>query len=734
VDQTLRDAIQERQTSNYTFSQDIANQSNFDHLSLNVSATALRRIAHLSVVETRAKISDPEILKLRKQLLASLLETVGSQMVIARDSPGRLFNTYALADIFYALAIIQHGRSTEFMQPLAILVLQMMQRHDKHEIHKLGPIRLLQCLQAMTKLQIEERKFRTLIHQRLLKPDAVSKVPARSLSYGLSALAGSEMEDRNSKLLTRAFMRRLRKQKVRETATVEDLCRALVAADQIFKKDGMEEFRHEAAVFGFTSLRVIIQKTHSEESILTPRQVSDLIYSWSRLSDNQKEDFVIEELLQICQEEGIIYQCNLQQLEKIIGSVERLQMKNHSETMRLGGNRLLQLVVNQQAANATQPLLSPKTINDILRCPILLHRKNKAVMKPYLEAASLLFHDQNFVSTCSLSEIANFLWFKSIAKWYDGKVLKMLCQRILDQDIVDSCSPKLASRILGTFTSTISLRHPGDSHSVDLLNVTSRLFHSYGVHLLSSKLQPAEASSALYAYAKASYLQDMGIYDHLVSQISVMASECTARQLSQSLWCCGKMIVFERIELGDDKLEGPPYLETSMVIAQELCLRSSELTCADVTQCIWALARLRVTDRQLFHPFINRAKELVPYMNMIEATNVLWGLGKARFMDENLTLTLSEKLSNGSTNVSPKQAASALYALGRLKVRDKELFDNLSLIIVDQIDETSAHAIANVLWAYRTVHLKPPEELLTLWASEKLGLIGIEIQKPPGAE
>jgi hypothetical protein len=727
VDQTLRDAM--IHTNNNTTNDNNNNNADFlDHFSFNVSAAALRRMALVSVMESREKTADLKTQNLRTQLLTSLLETIGSQMVLASDSPGRLINIYALADVFSALAILQQN---DFMQPLASLVVQMMKRHDTQDLFKLGPIRLLQCLQSLARLQLDEHQFRNVIYQRLLKPDAVSKLPARSLSHGLAALAESDMNDRDPKLLSRAFMRRLRKQKVREQASISDLCRALVAADQIFKKEGMEEFRDEAAVFGFTSLRVIMQKKNLEQASLTPKQISDLIYSWSRLSNNRKEDIVIEELLDICKQEGILDNCNPQELERIIGSVERLQITNHSETMRLGGERLLDLVREKEATSALHTL-TPKNINGILRCPVLLHRRNKTVMRPYIEAASHLFHDETFVAACSLSEIANFLWFKSIANWRDDEVLELFCRRILDPDIADSCSPKLASRVLGAFTLILSLKRPNNVVHISMLDTTSQLFHSYGGHLLTSKLQPAEASSALYAYARASYIQDMGIFDHLVSLTASMADQCTARQLSQSLWSCGKMVEFEQIEFDEDKaVRSPPYLENAISIAQELCSRSNELTSADVTQCIWALARLGVRDDSILHPLTARAMAIANSMNTIEATNILWGLGKIRYIDLDLTSILTEKLTKTPRQASPKQAASALYALGRLQVKDKELYDTLSLSLVDQIHDTSAHAIANVLWAYKTVNLKPPEELLNLWASEKLGLlVGVQFRKP----
>ena len=259
-----------------------------------------------------------------------------------------------------------------------------------------------------------------------------------------------------------------------------------------------------------------------------------------------------------------------------------------------------------------------------------------------------------------------------------------------------------------------------------IAEATSQIFHCYGVHLLTSRLEPAEAATALYSYAKASYFHDMGIFDHLASSVSSMANRCTTRQLSQSLWSCGKMVVFEHLE-GNDL---PPYHNSSLIIAQELCHRSNELNPPDVTQCMWALARLGVTGRCYLEPLAERAVVVSESMNTIEVVNILWGLGKMEYIATDLILILTEKLMADPLDASPKQAASALFALGRLNFRNKELFDKLCAILIDNIHDTSAQSIANVLWAYKTVHLRAPDELLNFWATEKLGLVGVQSLKP----
>ena len=132
--------------------------------------------------------------------------------------------------------------------------------------------------------------------------------------------------------------------------------------------------------------------------------------------------------------------------------------------------------------------------------------------------------------------------------------------------------------------------------------------------LFRSKLSPAEASSALVAYAKASYVRDMGIYDHLVSLIASMTNQCSVRQLAQSIWSCGKMIAWEHSadyswgDEGDVGME-PPYLKSAKSIAIELSQRTDELSSVDVTQCIWALGKLRISEekvlmltRKVLHP------------------------------------------------------------------------------------------------------------------------------------
>eukprot|EP00536_Pseudo-nitzschia_multiseries_P000709 jgi/Psemu1/179380/e_gw1.9.72.1 len=377
----------------------------FSRLSLNATAATLRRMAHISVFEARAELLNgneynigSEALdgtpasrsQLQKKIIASLLEAIGIKLMSHRSSlspskstsqeihdPQERPGVYPLSDVLQALAVLAPDDYTKGkMKPFAILIVGFLNTHEKAELYKLGPIRLVQCLQAMAKLEIDHPSLYNKICQRLLKPDAVSKIPARFLSHGLSALAAfqttksqenaststttewdigelggdnkSNDESKNAihkdtMRLSRAFMRRMRKQKVAEEASVDDMCRALVATRDLLDLGAMENMEDEAAMFGFTGLRTILEtcKSSQDTNLLNPTQVTNMITSWASLSDQSREDTVIEDLLQICIDDVIIKGCSVAQLERIIRSIRKLNVANHAEVTRCVGERLL---------------------------------------------------------------------------------------------------------------------------------------------------------------------------------------------------------------------------------------------------------------------------------------------------------------------------------------------------------------------------------------------------------
>lgn len=742
----------------------------FPQFSMDVLAAAVRRLALLSAKETRQNVSilphDNQRYS-HSQLLMSLLETIGAQIIIAQKDYG-LLSVYALSDILQALTILVriHCQTDSHRRDLMALLhqisdstVEMLTRHDVLELKKLGPIRLLQCLQAMARLGMMETILHYRIYDQLLKPNVSSRLPAKYLAHGLDTLsivvmnrlesledtASSSTENgptysdksHDTVMLARSFMRRLRKEQVRDTATIDDLCRALLATDDLWHNGGLTDLEDEAAIFGFTTLRAILQKKHTANVQITPAQMSTMMSAWATLTSNQKEDTVIDDLLCICEGDRILERSSLLDLEKIINSIQRLQITNHASIMRSCGERLLHLTMEGS--------VSPKLFNSILRCPVLLHRRNHFVMDPYIQACEVVFLDPLFLDECDVAEIANFLWFASIARWRDAATLRSLGQKIIDPKISDRCSPKLASRILATYTTILSVADKEDTNKFEeqFQELTTRVFDSYGGHLLTSKLTPAEVSAALYAYAKASYFQDMGIFDHLLTlmaKMSISPDQPTVRQMTQCLWSCGKMSVFDSTtSVFDDHSENEdetalepesPFLQSAHVIAEALARRADELSHVDVTQSIWALGRLGEINEATISAFVDRATILVPKMNSVEISNILWGLAKLEYTDNNLVKKMTARFADDSFRLSPKEAAMSLYALGRLGVRDESVYDRLSYVMIDRIEETSAQAVANTLWAYRNVHLRPPQDLLNFWAVQKLGWVSAAPRDP----
>lgn len=759
---------------------------NFPQFSMNVLAAAIRRLALISARETWRNVplhpQDNHQYYTHNQLLMSLLETIGSQMIIAQKDYG-ILSVYALSDVLQALTILVrlHCQSDSNRCDLVALLhqisdstVEMLTRHDVSELKKLGPIRLLQCLQAMARLGMMETPLHYRIYDQLLKPNVSSRLPAKYLAHGLDTLSivvinrmdshtdretdtdiesfedtrqGTTDDDprhsdksQDTIMLARSFMRRLRKEHVRDTATIDDLCRALSATDDLWHNGGLTDLEDEAAIFGFTTLRAILQKKHATNVQMTPGQMSTMMSAWATLTSNQKEDTVIDDLLWICEGDRILERSSCLELDKIINSIQRLQITNHAGIMRSCGERLLHLTMERPVA--------PKIFNSILRCPVLLHRRNHFVMEPYIQACEVVFMDPSFMDKCDVAEMANFLWFASIAQWRHPATLRILAQKIIDPKISDRCSPKLASRILATYTTILAVADKEGTNRLEeqFHELTTRVFDCYGGHLLTSKLTPAEVSAALYAYAKASYFQDMGIFDHLLTlmaRMSISPDQPTVRQMTQSLWSCGKMSVFDSatFDFDDDHdseedndetvLESEsPFQQSAHIIAEALARRADELSHVDVTQSIWALGRLGEINETVISAFAGRANVLVPKMNAVEISNILWGLAKLEYTDNKLVTKMTARFFDESFLLSPKEAAMSLYALGRLGVRDEHLYDRLSYFMIDKIEETSAQAIANTLWAYRNVNLRPPQDLLNIWAVQKLGWLSATPRDP----
>ena len=382
------------------------------------------------------------------------------------------------------------------------------------------------------------------------------------------------------------------------------------------------------------------------------------------------------------------------------------------------GLRFLELVQKEY--------VDPRSANTILWSTLLLHRRDRAAMKPFMEAATFLIlgspkgGDPSFLSACSDVELSNFAWFLSRTRCYDEEALFALANRILEPDILESFSPKSAARVLSSFTELIE--SSAEEASV-IHSVLSQLFHGLGTHLLSAQLTPAETSASMLAYAKASYIQDMGIFDHLADHLREILESCSIRQVSEGLWACGKMMAWESDQNGELESE-PPYFKAAREYAAFLASLATQLTARDVSQAIWASGRLGIADFKIVCAFAYRARQVAPNCTSQEVATILWGLSKVGYDDRAVILAFTNRLKD--LHPTSQEGATVLYALGRMDIRDDIVFSSMSNVMMEQLETASAQAVANALWAHRAVHIAPPQELLDSWAIQKLGLDGVQ--------
>mmetsp|Transcript_18267 Transcript_18267/g.37965 ORF Transcript_18267/g.37965 Transcript_18267/m.37965 type:complete len:388 (+) Transcript_18267:1-1164(+) len=367
-----------------------------------------------------------------------------------------------------------------------------------------------------------------------------------------------------------------------------------------------------------------------------------------------------------------------------------------------------------------------------------------------------------------------------MARRFDEEVFVSLTDQLLDDEVMTSST---ASRVMWSSAILMSMNDAAPSESTNsevdqkLIKLFSDnqnfsmansngmtilqerqvdVFHHMGGVLLSSKLTPIDASSAMWAMAKTSYALDRGIFDFLAESLASkgILENSTTRQVSQALWACGKMVAFENPMMNamavvqgrsvntdcydvDNEMEGdttfeehaglnPPYMKSVNKYLKFLIENRELMTPKQTAQSIWAIGRLRIYDDSMLDKMGEIALSVAPRCNAQEIANIVWGLSKVGYLEDDVIsqlircITTSTKLTNECTC---QEAANALYALGRLQIRDEESFSSLSAIILNRMQEATSQAIANALWAHEIVDLQPPRELLDCWAQENLGLV-----------
>lgn len=634
------------------------------------------------------------------------------------------------------------------------------------------------------------------ICQKLVQGHYLGKMSPGDMSIVLTTLAAATAPlTLVESTLAIAVMRRFRKQAVRQSATTRQLFRALhsVAAIGVRAKemivteteDQPKVVYKEAQPMVYTVFKELLPRLQTED-VLTLRHVTDMVSSVASMKvlkdggDASLQAMWGSVLESQINNEKMSRHATIEQMSRFVRAVEASQSKDMilpPHIMRRIGESFLEDIFRLIEPNGngsseqrhyshdSYSSIDPKSANAILRCATLNWGHNATVMKPFQNCAHLLFTNDEFLARSQAHHLTNYMSFLEKTR-YNCHELSMLTAakkgdplvavgaRILEDDVSDAVTPAQASRILSSFTSvSLTRAHNRDAGLNDFSkSITEEnmllpgLFHNLGGHLLTSssdELSPRDISSALCAYAKASYVQDMGIFDHLVDLLAARVDECSVRQVTQSLWACGKMTAWElhqeqQQEEGsylNTQSQAPPYLPAAEEFAAFLSQRQHEMTSKDVAQTIWALGRLDSVQNPhdygtsvTVDVFLSRATKLAPQISAsADIAMILWGMSQTGWRDcdssvQAFTDRLLDLHNSPSEKVSPQEAAGVMLALGRMHIVNEEVFEVLSNDILDQLDTASAQAIANALWAYRALHMSPPRKLLDRWAIERLGL------------
>jgi len=262
------------------------------------------------------------------------------------------------------------------------------------------------------------------------------------------------------------------------------------------------------------------------------------------------------------------------------------------------------------------------------------------------------------------------------------------------------------------------------------------ILEKFSVALLSSsRLSATVTSRDMWAMTRASYPLDMGVLDHFANHL---ASSLTKRDsprvrlVCEALWACGKMIQWEdplgeELKFGKKSPTQPPYFYAAEKFVIFLSTNVNEMSTKDISQSIWAAARLGLnpheTDALFLAPIAQRAADVAPMFNTHELSNILWSLGKLGYNNTAILKALLDPLiCSPDATCSPQEAANVMFALGKLHMREVEIFDKMMEVLKMNMNEVTPQTMYNSLWAHESVGLEPPRGFFDVWAQKRLGL------------
>ena len=631
---------------------------------------------------------------------------------------------------------------------------QQIEDSSSNFVKRVNPVLLVEALRSLATFKIKDESLLRQIGNRLKQGDATGKLSSEQLSQGLWAYASLQRPHLG---VLKSFTRRLRKANVRRELSGADTCRAIWSVGQsmkqldlivqysgdadaetsfngeLFADEEIASLREDLAVMLYTlsgellrpkSVNTQMKKIHG----LGLSQVTDLLSTFV-IFEFDSDHEIIKELADYMKEKIDSHpnEFTTSRISHILWAFHRLRA---SEALDQETLESLVGKFSDQLSTANGEACTPKTLNTLVRSVVMMLPDHGASMHKLHHILSNRINDEGFLEQCNEFECSNLMWCLSMAQRYDKELMKLISNRMQNEDIISALTPSSASRFLWSFTSLVE----NNAEDLEMKEMLFENFQLLGGILLSAQLTPVDSSSAMWAMAKSSYSLDMGIFDHLAEVLAVdfMLERASMQQITTALWSCGKMISWEdplreKIEFGE--FTAPPYVQNAERFASYLATCNDLMSPKDMSQTIWAIGRLKINDFQILEPLVNTATEMArtEKFNSQEIANIIWALSKVDFDDEHAISNFTQQIQRPVllNKMTSQEAANILYALGKLRIRDESTFKSMNAVLMRELDTATSQTIANALWAHDNVDLQPPRQLFDSWAKEKLDIVGL---------
>jgi hypothetical protein len=776
-----------RQVSNQTDEPD--STSELELLGPNIASAALRRILDLRPDFNRRMGGEKDV-QIARDLVPRLLNVVGRQIIsreggeasslsthepqysfgglmssltqLLGSSPSSIFRyeitSTSKANYFSSLAKIEllqrRSRNANEASKLASIARTLCAQSLAGEygqlfVQEVKPVLLLETLSSLATFDLKEDSIiLDSIGNRLKQGDATGQLNGQQLSQGLWAFA---ILKRPHLGILKSFTRRLRKANVRKSLTPSDITRAIWSAAQSLRQldlyfqtetstavsatademnvtdEDIALIREEIVVMIYTLSNELLEsctkKGEPKLYRLNARQIADLSAAFSIVEFESNVHPIVNAIANYIRNGKVLSnQVSLTDLARILWSFQRLRLGSEEyEAIEF----LVQRFVDVLELDNSK--CSPKTLNTILRSVVLLVPDHGKSFYNLQRISSQTLRDNDFLKQCNEFECSNFIFFFAMSNTYDKEVIKLLADRMSDDDIISSCTPSSASRFLWSFTKLVE----SGEEDVQIKEILYEMFQSLGGILLSMQLTPVDASSAMWAIAKSSYSLDMGVFDHLAECLTqqCMMKGATVQQVTEALWSCGKIYNWDWEGREHGKTSAPPYVRSAKTFASFLVSQRSKMSPKDISQAILSLGYLRISDDYILKPLAYKAVEFADEakFNSQELANIVWAISKLNLEDEVVFSHLTSQLRTPyiMEQCTSQEAANVLYALGKMKIRDKATFECMDEVLMRNLEGATTQAIANALWAHESVNIAPHRQLFDSWALEKLNIVGL---------